>query len=78
MYHEYIEEHNIADRYLMGKLSAEEERLFEEHFLECQQCRNWLEATHHFRIGLRSACESREANASQESGEPDSHGSRLR
>jgi hypothetical protein len=54
MDHLYIEEHNIADRYLIGRLSAEEQRRFEEHFLDCQRCRSWLEMAHHFRAGLQS------------------------
>jgi hypothetical protein len=54
MDHLYIEEHNIADRYLMGRLPAQEQRRFEEHFLDCQQCRSWLETEHHFRAGLQS------------------------
>jgi hypothetical protein len=63
MDHQYIEENNIADRYLIGQLSAEEQRRFEEHFLGCQQCRSQLETTHHFRIGLRSALASGEAKS---------------
>jgi len=61
MDHLYIEEHNIADCYLMGRLSAEEQRRFEEHFLGCQRCRSWLETTHHFRTGLQSVFASGEA-----------------
>ncbi|MBO0801336.1 MAG: hypothetical protein J2P31_21155, partial [Blastocatellia bacterium] len=63
MDHKYIEEHNITDRYLMGQLSVREQGLFEEHFLDCQQCRSLLEAAHHFRLGLRSAIASGETGA---------------
>jgi Putative zinc-finger len=63
MDHLYIEEHNIADRYLIGQLSAEEQRRFEEHFLDCQRCRSWLEMAHHFRAGLQSAFASEEAES---------------
>lgn len=55
MEHRYIEDQNIADRYLMRQLSAEEQRLFEEHFLDCRQCRDLLETGYHFRKGLLSA-----------------------
>jgi Putative zinc-finger len=58
MDHLYIEEQNIADRYLTGQLSAEEQQRFEEHFLDCQQCRSSLEAAHHFRTGLQSVLAS--------------------
>ncbi len=54
MDHHYIEEHNIADLYLMGKLSAEERAHFEEHFVDCQECLDRLETTEDFRAALRS------------------------
>ncbi len=28
----------IAERYLLGELSAEEREKFEEHYFSCQQC----------------------------------------
>jgi hypothetical protein len=53
MEHSYVEEHNIADRYLLGKLSAEERIRFEEHCENCMQCSEQLEAIDGLRTGLR-------------------------
>lgn len=53
MNHSYIEEHNIADRYLLGKLSAEERQLFEAHIQSCRQCIDQLQTIADFRTGLR-------------------------
>ena len=53
MEHSYIEEHNIADRYLLGHLSVEERARFEEHFENCMQCSNRLEAIDGLSTGLR-------------------------
>jgi hypothetical protein len=53
MEHSYIEEHNIADRYLQGKLSAEERMRFEEHFVDCTQCLGRLEVTDDLRAELK-------------------------
>ena len=54
MDHQYIEEHNLADRYLMGKLDADEWERFENHFADCSQCRNTLEEIENFRSALRA------------------------
>jgi Putative zinc-finger len=54
MEHSYIEEHNIADRYLSGKLSAEERMRFEEHFVDCTRCLDQLETTDDLRAGLKT------------------------
>jgi hypothetical protein len=53
MEHSYIEEHNIADRYLLGKLSAEERRRFEKHFENCRQCIDQLKTIDDLCTGLR-------------------------
>jgi hypothetical protein len=53
MEHSYIEEHNIADCYLLGKLSDEERIRFEEHCENCMQCSDQLEAIDGLRTGLR-------------------------
>ena len=53
MEHSYIEEHNIADCYLLGKLSAEERIRFEEHCENCMQCSDQLEAIDGLHTGLR-------------------------
>jgi hypothetical protein len=53
MEHSYIEEHNIVDCYLLGKLSAEERTRFEDHYENCMQCSDQLEAIDGLRTGLR-------------------------
>lgn len=53
MDHEYIDEFDIVDRYLMGKLAAEESAQFEEHFVDCPQCIERLRTTKDFIQGLR-------------------------
>jgi hypothetical protein len=54
MEHSYIEETNIADRYLSGKLSPEERMRFEEHFIDCTQCLDRLEPIDDLRTGLKT------------------------
>ncbi len=54
MDHHYIEEHNIPDRYLLGKLHAEERAQFEAHFIDCRECLDRLETTEDFGGALRS------------------------
>jgi hypothetical protein len=53
MEHSYIEEHNIAECYLLGKLSAQERMRFEEHLKKCIQCVNLLEVAGGLRMGLQ-------------------------
>ena len=53
MDHESIQGNQIPDRYLMGKLSAEERLQFEEHFLDCSICLEHLESLEGLRDGLR-------------------------
>ena len=62
MDHAYIEEHNIADRYLMGKLSDDGRARFEEHFMGCAECLDRLETADEFRAALR-ATETEEASS---------------
>ena len=53
MEHSYVDEHNIADCYLLGKLSDEERLRFEEHCENCPQCSDQLGAIDGLRTGLR-------------------------
>jgi hypothetical protein len=53
MDHELIQENEIFDHYLAGKLSPEERVEFEEHFLDCSICLGQLEALEGLRDGLR-------------------------
>jgi putative zinc finger protein len=53
--HHYIEEAGITDRYLLGKLTPEEQDRFEEHFVDCPECLDRLETTRNFRCALKTA-----------------------
>ena len=53
MKHEEIDRLNLIDRYLMGKLLAEESVSFEEHFVNCPQCIADLQTTKNFMQDLR-------------------------
>jgi hypothetical protein len=55
MEHSYIEENNIADLYLLGKLSSQERMLFEAHCENCLECLNQLETIDGLRRGLQVA-----------------------
>lgn len=55
MNHLQIEESNMVDRYLLGRLPAEEQSQFEEHFVDCQQCLDRLETSASFRRGVKFA-----------------------
>jgi hypothetical protein len=54
MDHPFIEEHNIPYLYLLGKLPAEEQEHFEEHFIVCRECLNRLETTESFIDSLKT------------------------
>jgi len=64
MDHRYIEEHNIVDRYLMGKLPAEDRARFEEHFIDCEDCLDRLELTEDFRHALQTVAAEEAARPS--------------
>jgi hypothetical protein len=36
--HPYIDEHNLAERFVGGQLSPRERKLFEKHYVDCQEC----------------------------------------
>lgn len=55
MEHRYIEEADITDRYLLGKLPPEEQDRFEDHFVDCPECLDRLETTRRFRLALKTA-----------------------
>ncbi|HKP38366.1 MAG TPA: hypothetical protein VJT71_16015 [Pyrinomonadaceae bacterium] len=54
MNHLQIEESNTVDRYLLGRLPAEEQSQFEEHFVDCQECLDRLETSASFRRGVKT------------------------
>lgn len=53
MDHRYIEEVDVIDRYLMGRLAAEEAAEFESHFVDCDECIEHLNTTRAFIAGIR-------------------------
>lgn len=53
MDHKQIDQFNLIDRYLMGKLLAEEAAGFEEHFVDCPECVARLQTTKNFLRDLR-------------------------
>lgn len=55
MNHAEIEELEIADRYLRGKLPPEDAARFEEHYLYCQECLDRLELGESMERGFKRA-----------------------
>jgi hypothetical protein len=55
MDHSYIDDHQIAERYLMGRISLEEREAFEEHSMACPECLERLELAAGLRAGLQQA-----------------------
>jgi hypothetical protein len=53
MDHEHIDRFDLIDRYLMGKLSAEESDGVEEHFVDCPLCVAQIRTKKSFLQGLR-------------------------
>jgi hypothetical protein len=53
MDHDYIEELDLIRRYLIGRLSADESKEFEEHFIDCSQCIDRLKTTNDMIFGFR-------------------------
>ena len=54
MDHPFIDKHNIHYLYLLGKLSAEEQEHFEDHFIVCLECLNRLKTTEGLIAGLKA------------------------
>jgi hypothetical protein len=55
MDHSYVEEHQIADRYVMGTLPPEEAERFEDHYLSCPQCLDRLALAESMQRGFKRA-----------------------
>jgi hypothetical protein len=53
MDHTRIDDDQTAERYVMGRLSEEEHRLFEEHFIDCPRCLEAIDSIKGFRDALR-------------------------
>lgn len=57
MDHQTIDSGNIAERYVTGRLSAEDAASFEEHYLICPSCTARVEAAERLQRGLRRLAE---------------------
>ena len=53
MDHKFINEVELVERYLMGRLAPEESAEFEAHFVDCQECVGRLNTTKALMDGLR-------------------------
>jgi len=53
MDHKYISDLDVVERYLLGRLAAEEIADFEDHFVDCTDCLEQLQTTKSFIEGLR-------------------------
>jgi hypothetical protein len=53
MDHTYIEEHQIADRYVQGTLPEDEAERFENHYLSCPACLDSLDLAESVQRGFR-------------------------
>lgn len=62
MDHSYIDEHQVAERYLMGRLPPDEAACFEEHSMSCAECLDRLETAEKLQLGLRAVA-AREVTA---------------
>lgn len=63
MDHKYINEFDLVERYLMGRLAAHESAQFEEHFVDCAQCLDQLNVTKGLMEGLRLVASARTVEA---------------
>jgi hypothetical protein len=52
MDHDYIQQSDLVDQYVMGKLTTQESEQFEEHFIDCPLCIDRLKTARDFRHGL--------------------------
>jgi hypothetical protein len=55
MNHADIEEQEIVDRYVMGKLPAAEAERFEQHYLSCPECLDQLDLAESMQRGFKRA-----------------------
>lgn len=50
----HVEFEDLAEQYVTGRLSADEEEIFEIHLLECRECRDRVALADDFRDSLRA------------------------
>jgi hypothetical protein len=65
MDHADIEEADLVSRYLLHRLSAEEEQAFEAHIVDCPACLDRLDETKRLRDGLRTLATDAALHTSQ-------------
>jgi hypothetical protein len=53
MDHAYVEEHDLVEAYLAGRLSERDRDTFEAHYFDCATCLERLETANDFREGMR-------------------------
>jgi hypothetical protein len=53
MDHAYVEEHDLVEAYLAGRLSERDRDAFEAHYFGCETCLERLETANDFREGMR-------------------------
>lgn len=63
MDHQHVDAHQIAERYLLGRLPVPEAERFEEHALACALCLDRLEAADGLRDGLARVAAEEAAGA---------------
>jgi hypothetical protein len=68
MDHRRIEEQNIAELYVTGRLSPEDEETYESHLLECSECRESVGWADDLRTSIRAVAAEDAARASVQLG----------
>jgi Putative zinc-finger len=68
MDHRLVEEQNMAESYVMGQLPPAEEARFEEHLLECRECRERVAWADDLRDSVRAAAAEDAARATLQLG----------
>src|SRR5262245_50480913 len=66
MNHTYVEENDLVESYLAGRLSESERDAFEAHYFDCETCLERLETANDFREGMRQVAAEDIAQASAE------------
>lgn len=68
MDHRRIEEMNIPELYATGRLSPEDEEIFETHLLECRECREQVAWAEDFGSGVRTVAVEETARVAAKAG----------
>jgi hypothetical protein len=64
MNHQGIEDTDLAERYVTGRLNGQERADFEEHFVDCPVCLERIEANEGFATGLKGVKRPAKSSAS--------------